>query len=342
MQSRPLHVKSNGPVKILLTAHVRSSITGKYTVGGQSNLAAAVRSKLVDLVYTSMINTMVPTLMPSTTDIGEFIRLSRMLWPIYLSPLDKCKDNDSIHKTMWSILRDHWEEMRTNEETESGCAFIQKIASLAKNDGDGAQPESKSKRLTELLGLQSREMMREILSKAAAMPGRALQGRRRDVDVVPYAARLPYTTKFLLLAAYLCQQKRNDQDYINLFTSHNTGRRRGGKKPDGQDGSAFAASSIELKQRQHTFPMERMISVFHAIISQYGDANRSGPTAELGTGILFRKTSELVAARLLNPFGRSHSDDALDLPSAKFVCTLSKEDAEVIAAAVGFPLVKYC
>ena len=327
-------------MKILLTAHVRLSITGKSTFRGQSNLAAAVRSKFIDLVYTSMINTIVPTLMPSTTDIGEFIRLSRMLWPVYLSPLDKCKDNDSIHETMWSILRDNWEEMRPNEDTESRCAFAQKVESIPNNGGGGSRPELKSKRLTELLDIESRDVMREILSKAAARPGQALQGRRRDAG--PYAARLPYMTQFLLLAAYLCQQKRNDQDYINLFTSHNTGRRRGGKKPEGQNGSAFAASSIELKQRQHAFPMERMISVFHAIISQYGDPNRTGPAAELGTEILFRKTSELITARLVLPFGRSQTDDALDLPSAKFVCTLSKEDAEVIAAAVGFPLVKYC
>merc|ERR1712071_207007 len=187
--------------------------------------------------------------------------------------------------------------------------------------------------------------MRRLLSSIVMMPGRALPKK----DIEPYAKRLPYTTKFLLMAAFLCQHKRPEQD-VNLFTTTNTGksRRRRSKEPD--QGVAYASSSKEVKRRAPSFPLERLFSVFLSIMSQYGrhfmNYKEKGVSivAQLGTDRLFQNVSQLIASGLLSSVtgAAKFNLDLMEMTSAKFSCTISREDACVLASSVGFPLEKYC
>jgi hypothetical protein len=195
-------------------------------------------------------------------------------------------------------------------------------------------------RLSEELDGSIRDKMRGLLSSTVLMPGRVLSEKSRS----PYAERLPYETKFLLVAAFLCQNKRAEQD-INLFTTTNTGKSRRGRSKTSNGGAAYATSSKDLTQRQPSFRLERMLSVFYSIIGQYGQAGAS-TGSRLGTTHLFQSVSMLVATKMLQIIGSSKISDKYDhdlseMVLAKFSCTLCRDDARVIASSVGFPLEKY-
>jgi len=180
------------------------------------------------------------------------------------------------------------------------------------------------------------------------MPGRVLSKQ----DPKPYAGRLPHITKFLLLAAFLCQNKRSEKD-VNLFTKKNTGKSKRKRTNKAEDGSAFATSSKDLVQRQPSFPLERMLSVFYSIFEQYGQPfmtfkEKGVPTtAQLGTERLFQNVSQLMEIGLLSLAGSAKSNerynqDLIALTDAKFSCLLTREEARIVSSNVGFPLEKYC
>ncbi|EJK76747.1 hypothetical protein THAOC_01474, partial [Thalassiosira oceanica] len=114
-------IKSSGGSTRGISARQGESTTDTAGTAGQPLLFRPMAQELQKRPGKNFRDTKKTETVQGDSDSGdqsEFIRLSRMLWPMYLSPLDMCKDNDSIHETMWSILRDNWEEMRPNEDTE--------------------------------------------------------------------------------------------------------------------------------------------------------------------------------------------------------------------------------
>ena len=225
-------------------------------------------------------------------------------------------------------------------ESDYCCHFCRCLSSKADRNSPVLELNVLQQRLSEELDGSIRDKMRGLLSSTVLMPGRVLSEKGRS----PYAERLPYETKFLLLAAFLCQNKRAEQD-INLFTTTNTGKSRRGRSKTSNGGAAYATSSKDLTQRQPSFRLERMLSVFYSIIGQYGQAGAS-TGSRLGTTHLFQSVSMLVATKMLQIIGSSKISDKYDhdlseMVLAKFSCTLCRDDARVIASSVGFPLEKY-
>ena len=337
---------------ILNVPHVRKSIMGRFTVASHMfgcTTADTLRSRLNDLLYTSMVNSFVPSVKSSTHDITEITRLARLLWPGYVAPLDRTSNeaDPSLKALLLQVLCCMWGDttLSNGECQGSNCPFCQCLSSNA----DGVDINVLKQRLIEKLDRNIRDSMRNLVSSTAMMPGRVLQKQ----DIEPYAKLLPYTTKFLLLAAFLCQHKRPEQD-VNLFTTTNTGKSKRKRANKSDDGVSYASSSKELiKHRQATFPLERLLSVFHSIIGQYGQHfmiyKEEGATtvAQLGTKSLFQGVSQLIATGLLSStggvkFNEKYNHDLMDVISAKFSCTVGRDDARVIASSVGFPLEKYC
>jgi hypothetical protein len=311
--------------------------------------AMTLRLRMHDILYSSMMNSFVPSVISTTHDMIEIIRLARLLWPAYIEPVENC-DDDTIEELMRQIVDclngDDSSAMTCKSILESSCNLCQYSTSTGLESTD---LNLLKQQLSEKLDRNIRETMRGLLTRTIMMPGRVLPTK----DGTPYVERLPYITKFLLLAAFLCQNKRKEQD-TNLFTTENTGKSKRRRVNKTEDGTAYASSSKDLTQRQPLFPLERMLSVFASIIGQYGHSHymsykEVGVTtvAQLGTTHLFHNVTQLMTTGLLRKNGKATFDDKdeydlLETMSAKFSCTLSRDDALVIASSVGFPLEKYC
>ena len=297
-----------------------------------------------------MMNSFIPSVISSTHDITEIMRLARLLWPEYTAPLDKNSnyDDPALVSLMWQVVGGLYSEDESLDDPCSDCSFCQKL-STGVDETSVENLNMLKQRLSEKLDRNIRESMRKLLSNTVMMPGRVLMKQTQH----PYAGRLPYITKFLLLAAFLCQNKRSEQD-ANLYTRQNTGKskRRRANKPG--DETAYAAASKDMTQRQPSFPLERMLSVFYSIIDQYGQNHYmtykeegASVAAQLGTERLFRNISQLIATGLLSTtgsakFNERYNQNLMDKTDAKFSCNISRGDARVIATSVGFPLEKYC
>lgn len=341
-------------LKILHVPHVQQAVIGRPSCDSHMflcNHAKTLRSQMNEIFYSSMMNSFVPSVISTTHDMTEIIRLARLLWPEYATPLENCSTSDDpvLAELMWKVLgclSADGSALLDDPNHDPNCTFCQFLPSKADKSMD---LNMLKQQLSEKLDRNIRESMRGLLSSTIMMPGRALPTKNSN----PYAGRLPYITKFLLLAAFLCQNKRKEQD-ANLFTKANTGKSKRRRSNKSEDGSAYAASSKDLTQRQPLFPLERMLSVFASIIGQYGHRhymsyNEVGVTtvAQLGTTHLFQSISQLIATGLLRNNGRAkfdekHDDDLMEIMSSKFSCTVCRDDARVIASSVGFPLEKYC
>ena len=326
----------------------RSSLTSHAFL---SNNANQLRSKLNDWLYASMMNSFIPSVVSSTHDMTEITRVARLLWPEYVAPLDRRNgcDDPTLESLIWRVLCCICPDAAEQCE-DSHCSFCENLHVAADNVVDSVVDLNElKKRLSEKLDRNIRESMRSLLSSTIMMPGRVLMKQNYH----PYAGRLPYITKFLLLAAFLCQNKRSEQDR-NLFTTVNTGKSKRRRTNKDGDETAYAASSKDTTQRQPSFPLERMLSVFYSIIDQYGQQHymtyKEGGvsiSAQLGTQHLFQNISQLIATGLLCTvgsvkFNEKYNQDLMEMTTAKFSCMISRDDARIIASTVGFPLERYC
>ena len=328
---------------IIHVPRIRDLIIGETNLTQHKHTCVAIngiRKKLELMCYTSLLSWFISNIKGSTQDLTEIIRLARLLWPEYMSPLyvsAGCIDS-TIQSTMIGILC-HLRQNDDGASVDCECSACRRL-SVAECTRCNADVTMLKQRLFEKLDQNIRDTMRGFLATVVLMPGRVL---RKDSSK-PYAERLPYVTKFLLLAAFLCQNKKAESDR-NLFTKKNTGKsKRSTKKAD--IGSSYAASSAELKQltvRQPSFPLERLLSVFYSIMSSYGHSSLQ--VSEMGTDRLYQAISQLNATGLISRTGSSRNNNkkvAKEMTAAKFTCTLSREDARIIATSVGFPLDRYC
>lgn len=336
---------------IMFVPRVREMVIGRsnLTCHKHSCVAVnAVRAQFEQMCYSSLLGWFISNVKGSTQDLTEIIRLTRLLWPEYIAPIDGSSGriNSTFELAMSRIVC----HLRRNENVGCNCSTCTclSFAEGSRSDVDFAVLKQ---RLFEKLDQNIRETMRGFLSTVVLMPGRVLNEQVGK----SYAERLPYVTKFLLLAAFLCQNKKAESDK-NLFTKQSTGKsRRSNNKAD--LGSSYATSSVELKQltvRQTSFPLERLLSVFYSIMSSYGHSNSGHQNgegtnvSEMGTERLFRNISQLNATGLIRRAGSSSTNaasktkDSTEMTAAKFTCTLSREDARLIAESVGFPLDRYC
>ncbi|KAL9183842.1 hypothetical protein ACHAXT_004698 [Thalassiosira profunda] len=345
------YVSTDAIKSILHVPHVKLSIMGRALETTSCATANNLRSKLNDLIYTSMVHSFVPSVRGSTQDIAEIARLARLLFLEYVSPLNETSGSGDPSFRALAVEMLQYLGHDNGEASEpchnSTCSVCSILS--PKTNGNGRKTADINvlrQKVSERLDRSVRDSMRNLLSSVVMMPGRVLEKQH----VEPYAKRLPYTTKFLLLAAYLCQSKRPDQD-VNLFTTKNTGKSKR-RRSKADNGLAYASSSKELKQRLPSFPLERLLSVFYSIIGQYGQHfmtyKEEGATAaaQLGTNRLFQSVAQLIASGLLRSVGSLKFDercpDLTEMISAKFQCTINRVDARAVAGSVAFPLDKYC
>ena len=162
--------------------------------------AMTLKLRMHDILYSSMMNSFVPSVISTTHDMIEIIRLARLLWPAYIEPVENC-DDDTIEELMRQIVDclngDDSSAMSCKSILESSCNLCQYSTSTGLESTD---LNLLKQQLSEKLDRNIRETMRGLLTSTIMMPGRVLPTK----DCTPYVERLPYITKFLLLAAFLC------------------------------------------------------------------------------------------------------------------------------------------
>lgn len=298
-----------------------------------------------DIVYKSMISSFLLSVKSSLFDVSEVLRLSRMLWSEFIRPFGNEESQKEYQTLVWQMvhcLRHTNNNTNPNLRCASkGCSFCNRVTDAYCFGDEVMNLHDIKNKLFEMLDHNIRETVRYLLADVLVMPGRVIE----HTSVKPYAERLPYNTKFLLLAAFICQQKTPDRD-VNLFTTTNNGKRSNrGSKLSGE-GTAYSFSSSDPKQlwlaKPQCFSLERLISVFTVIMHHYGQTTRAeNEVAELGTDELFRNISSLIAGGLLHRIHRSTVTrvvDKTDFMLEKLTCPMSSEDAQIIASSVGFPL----
>jgi hypothetical protein len=307
---------------VMITPHLRELVMADNDLDHDDSIAIADRSLLQQL-HTSMVEILVQNVGDITRDTREIIRLSRISWPVFLDPLFKKPD----------VKEEFLAQLQEGNSTLKGT-------------------------LVAKLGQHFRPYIKRLITQCLLQSGKTLT--LSDHDSTTFSSSLPYLSKFLLLAAYLCQHNTPDKDQT-LFTSQGKGRRKKSTKTT-NDSLSHASNQITQRQlksdRISSFPLERMLSVFSSICNKYGydmdsDALKSIVGKELsldmktlGSTALFQNIAELKAMGLLEEVG---SNSALEdskiysrsVTSTKYICNVSRKQVDSIANELNFPLLEH-
>lgn len=166
-------------------------------------------------------------------------------------------------------------------------------------------------------------------------------------DTADTASELPYLSKCLLLASFICQHNKADKDK-QLFTNTGNGKRRRQRQEEGDaESAAFGTwNQQRLKMlRPRSFPLERMLSIFVNIVGLHEGKQltlTTGTTASLlsslGNSVFLETVGQLRAIGLLREIP---SEDGINLSAAMYCCDVGKDDAKSLAQSIGFSLEKY-
>lgn len=300
----------------------------------------SISTLILQQVYKSCVEVIIQSVENTTRDLREMLRLLRMVWPFYLKPLLKDKQTDKGGELLQQCISNYYRS--------------------------GSQDFNLSGQVSEILGQRVRPFIRRLINECLLQPGQTLKDHHQrsnddgaNQDISSLAKSLPYHSKFLLLAAYLCQANKADHDQ-KLYTNKASGRRRQSKNKQNDNfaerithASSMKAQQSLRSERVSSFPLERLLSIYSSISGKYavennGDNNSSGDSmnvGNLGSIALYSTLAELRQLGFLSCMTSNILDGdksrTFAAPWAKFVCHLSKNDAEVLSKEVKFPLRNY-
>ena len=334
-----------------------------------------MRQSLKDKLVRTFWNTVVQFASDSTRDIRDFQRLGRALWPSFVAPLHpsilKSTLTAAVNKLGFGAtgltkkaLSDPQRYAKMEDEIVRivGNRFYPMVSSLASGDDS----------LT-LLTLNEDGRLPVIYPQSSNGGGaRIVQSSKLGATL---SIAQPYLRSCLLLAAFVCQHNKADQDR-KLFSVHGNGKRRKSKaKEDLYGGNdedlAFGSTNTSLhtssgrgrKSKQdgqnqprqvemlrslklRPVPLERVYSIFVTLVRLnpgYGgmDDDEEGLEAtmdDLGSSRLYRDLSHLI------DLGYLQLTKGNQIPSptpTRILCTLTREEALEISNRIKIPLERY-
>lgn len=290
----------------------------------------------MEKVIDGFLSALVQFLSDSTIDINEFVRVGRSLWPVFIEPLHPTR----IQGTMASLA----------------------VPSLT----EGAK-DADEKRDREILEFLGRRFLGEIGKLSTdlthlTMDSPLLAGTETGPITIPTRAytiadlKLPFLRTCLLLAAFICQNNRAENDK-KVFSVHGNGKRKRTRK--GNEGNdeevAFASTGGGIEQlkslRPRPFLVERVFSIFVTLVRLNPDSapqwcGKKGieyNTDSLGSSRLYEDLRSLIDLGVLHPvaFSGDVRGEQINLNGARFWCSLTVQEAEHLAEKVGIPLDSY-
>lgn len=311
--------------QILKSKQVLDQIIGEYPVESRTE------NPFFNKVLHTFLASLVQFVSDSTRDLKNLIRIGRFLWPLYIAPVHP----DNIEVTMNSIRG-------------AGRA-------LPPNQNTSADAESKilgylgQKLLSHTTALSGDEVTGVLIDSSSAGKFRV---PRPQCDI-----HLPYLQSCLLLACFICQNNRSDQDK-KVFVAEANGRTRKRGHDTMHKGDdehvAYSASINALKQlhslRPRPFQAERVFSIFVTLVrlnpSKIGGVFEEfdeDKLQNLGSSHLHKDMAELIDFGYLHPtkFNGSVRNEQINFNGAKFWCSLTREEALRIAKRFAIPLDNY-
>ena len=182
-------------------------------------------------------------------------------------------------------------------------------------------------------------------------------------------ADMPYLTKCLLLASFICQHNKAERDR-QLFTNQKNDKKKSKNAHHMKDGdaenTAYADTTWDQQRlkmlRPRVFALERMLSVFVSIVGviQAGemivhpkidgdDGDFVNILQSMGTPVFFESLAHLREMGLLReiPGNRVLCGEgksallAINMGSPMYCCDLDDDEAEKLAQSIKFPLSDY-
>ena len=304
-------------------------------------------------VIDSFLDTVVQSVSSITRDIREMIRMGRLLWPSYILPLRPDRIAEAL-ETARRRTHTRLERLPTPGPPEMGLI--------------GSEEKEIQKELLAILDEAILPQMKSFLDEGLYMikgftslpKGNA--SSNVSTDNASSHSDLPYLSKCLLLAAFICQTNKPDKDKA-LFTIQRNGKKNSSAGPragiNDTEGLAYGSTTWEQQRlkmlRPRHFSLERMLSVFVNMVGLIGGeeklwlgTHRKDPSElihSMGSASFFESLSRLREIGLIREVhGASIGGDdcttfeGINLTSPKYWCELNREDAEAIAASVDCPL----
>lgn len=281
-----------------------------------------------DMAFRSFLETLIQSLFDLTSDIKEYVRLGRSLWPKYITPvrpknivntvskLKQAKRLDDSNGNVLAIQREILTFLDQNFFPHMRYALEHGLATLTfDTSGDDA-----------LSGANS------IL--------------RQDTPGIPILV------KYLLLAAYICQVNRPEKDRHMFSVEKNGKRRRKNKEQDTGEEVAFGSQDPLKTTRPRIFPLERLYSLYVSIVSLNASGTlvyRSSPEAfdesemlkSLGDIPFLETLAYLRDIGVFHDFPKRTPTEPIRFSQRHFWTSIASDEAFEIAASIDFPLDRY-
>jgi hypothetical protein len=301
--------------KILKSKRAQDTITGSYTKG--FSCEQEFFTKLIDTFLSSLIQ----FLSDSTRDINDYLRVGRSLWPVFIRPIHP----KNIQGTM------------------------QVIAPQGSATSDAVDPIIETRILNHL----GQKLLRFTSTFSSDDPtGLLLDLSNHKKPCQQNELKLTHLQLCLLLAAFICQSNRIDQDK-KFFASAGNGKKRKNNKSQQGEGEtvAFSASANEVKElqslRPRPFQLERVLSIFVTLVRLnprdagiFADMDEERIQA-LGSTRLDMDLKQLVDLGFLHPASSAGPQANENLDRARFWCSLTRAEADRIAKRASIPLDNY-
>lgn len=290
----------------------------RLVVGEDSN----DRSVFRDMVFRSFLETLVQSLHDMTSDIKEFVRLGRSLWPKYIIPILPENIEDTVL---------HVKQANGQSDSNGNLSNIQR----------------------EILSLLDQKFfphMRQGLEHGLGILTFDSSGVNATSNSnFNVCSNTPILVKYLLIAAYICQVNRPEKDRQMFSIEKNGKRRRKNKDEDTGEEVAFGSQDPLKTMRPRTFPVERLYSLYVSIVSLNASSTFMHSSAQdesemlksLGNVPFLETVTYLRDIGVFHDFPKRSPTDPIRFSQRHFWTSITRDDAFDIATSIDFPLDRY-
>ena len=360
--------------EILSTTENQKLVLGN-SLSSSSDTSSTMRQSLKDKLIRTFWNTVVQFASDSTRDIRDFQRLGRALWPSFVAPLHPSVLKSTLTAAVNKIgegtigltkksLSDpeRYTKMEDEVVRMMGKRFYPMVSSLASGDDS----------LTLLILNEDGSL--PVIDSRSSSSCRAKIDRSTEFGTA-LSIPQPYLRSCLLLAAFVCQHNKADQDR-KLFSVHGNGKRRKARaKEDLYGGNdedlAFGSTNMSLhtssgrgrKSKQdgqnqprqvemlrslklRPVPLERVFSIFVTLVRlnpgydgmEDDEEGLEATMDDLGSSRLYRDLSHLIDIGYIQ---LTKGNQTPSLAPTKVLCTLTRDEALEISNRIKIPLERY-
>lgn len=312
-----------------------------------------MNDSLKDKLTNAFWNTVIQFVADTTRDVTDFIRVGRALWPVYILPLHSTTIQTTMQKVaailgvspVSAVI--YHPKMEEELVTFIGAQFYPKISAASRSANNG-------------LALMALNEYGILMVGEGITSNTVSQGSSSNNH--------SFLRQCLILASFICQSNKANQDKKMFSVQANGKRQKRQAKVDiygaidediayGEATSSGSRAEQLTSLRLRSFPLERVFSIFISLVQ----LNPTKVTLSGITGGYNDKPSDEWLLSLMG-YQRLHNDIAhfidegklhptnytgfvrneqTNLSSARFWCSLTRDEATSIAQSINVPLEKY-